>query len=646
MYEYMQDRKFLFELDNVKNKIKYLKMVMLSFDEHPIKEIQGRALSGSLNCDGNSAVRRSCSFQLGVKLEESSNPIAMENFISIDKKFQLYVGYKNPLTKYKKYGEIIWFNLGLYIINSYSLTYNESGVKISVSAQDKMCKLDGTIGGIIPASTIFHEKYTYNDDGTITIEYPTIVQIIREAVNHFGEEDLNRILINDLDEKVKVLMEYRGDMPIWFVSDYSQFRISASEPQETDESGKPVKFPFKYEYGDTIGYRWEDFTYPGELILSAGDSVVTLLDKVVSVLGNYEYFYDLNGNFVFQEIKNYLNTSFTPIINLGEETYFKDFAEKETIYSFKSSQLLNSISKSPNVKNIKNDFICWGTRTTAAGSELGIRYHLAIDHKPPIKLLDGESEEMLSKLDWREMIYRQVCEDKKKGTSTSDYNYYSAEMIAEWRNLYCPYTVANESFFVTKDEAKMAQEWKTVWEKTFPDVEWTGWNPLVLTSPQSLNFYLDFIDSNAEIGKYSVQMIGRRTQAINDSDVTSIYTMETPDIIFVNSSLTDDSEIISLRNKGQKVVQITDEQEELFATSSQGKSCYDVIRESLYQNLSLNTTISLQCIPIYYLEPNCLVEVQEPRADVYGNYLIQSFSLPLDYSGTMSISANQALVRV
>lgn len=646
MYEYMQDKQFLFELDNIKNKVKYLKMVMLSFDEHPIREIQGRALSGSLSCDGNSAVRRSCSFQLGVKIEESSNPIIIEDFISIDKKFQLYIGYYNPLTKYKKYGEIIWFNLGLYIINNYSLSYNDSGVKISVSAQDKMSKLDGSIGGIIPASTVFHEKYIYNEDGSITIEYPTIVQIIREAVNHFGEEDLNKILINDLDEKVKVLMEYRGDTPIWFVSDYSQFRISESEPQEVDTDGTPIKFPFKYEYGDTIGYRWEDFTYPGELILSAGDSVVTLLDKIVAVLGNYEYYYDLNGNFVFQEIKNYLNTSFTPIINLDNETYFRDFAEKEVIYSFKSSQLLTSISKSPNISNIKNDFICWGTRTTATGSEVGIRYHLAIDKKPKIEIYDEEDISMLSKLDWREMIYRQVCEDNKNGTSTSDYSYYAAEMLAEWRNLYCPYTIKNETLFVTEEQAKTAQEWKTIWEKTYPEIEWTGWNPMVLTSPQSLNFYLDFIDSNAEIGKYSVYKIGRRAQAINDSNVTSIYTMETPDIVFVNSSLTNDSEIIALRNRGQKVVQITDEQEELFAVSSQGKSCYDVIRECLYQNLTLNTTISLQCIPIYYLEPNCLIEVQEPNADVYGNYLIQSFSLPLEYSGTMSISANQAQTRV
>ena len=46
MYEYMQDRKFLFELDNVKNKIKYLKMVMLSQKMLSLSEEELEACSG------------------------------------------------------------------------------------------------------------------------------------------------------------------------------------------------------------------------------------------------------------------------------------------------------------------------------------------------------------------------------------------------------------------------------------------------------------------------------------------------------------------------------------------------------------------------------------------------------------------------
>jgi len=55
------------------------------------------------------------------------------------------------------------------------------------------------------------------------------------------------------------------------------------------------------------------FTYPGELILSAGETVAGLLDKIAKTLGNHEFFYDVYGNFIFQEKRNYLNSSYTPI---------------------------------------------------------------------------------------------------------------------------------------------------------------------------------------------------------------------------------------------------------------------------------------------------------------------------------------------
>ena len=72
-----------------------------------------------------------------------------------------------------------------------------------------------------------------------------------------------------------------------------------------EEAGKAYKM---YEYGDDVGFIFTDFTYPNELIENAGSSVVTV-DKIKGVLPNYEYFYDIYGNFIWQEIKNYLNTT-------------------------------------------------------------------------------------------------------------------------------------------------------------------------------------------------------------------------------------------------------------------------------------------------------------------------------------------------
>jgi len=54
----------------------------------------------------------------------------------------------------------------------------------------------------------------------------------------------------------------------------------------------------KLEFGNTIGYRPTDLVYAGDLILKAGENVVSLLDKIKIMLGSFEYFYDIDGRFV------------------------------------------------------------------------------------------------------------------------------------------------------------------------------------------------------------------------------------------------------------------------------------------------------------------------------------------------------------
>jgi hypothetical protein len=55
----------------------------------------------------------------------------------------------------------------------------------------------------------------------------------------------------------------------------------------------------KVEYGQTAGYRQTDLTYVGELISSVGETLTSVLDKIKNMLGDFEYFYDVNGRFVF-----------------------------------------------------------------------------------------------------------------------------------------------------------------------------------------------------------------------------------------------------------------------------------------------------------------------------------------------------------
>ena len=48
-----------------------------------------------------------------------------------------------------------------------------------------------------------------------------------------------------------------------------------------------------------LKYILTNFIYPGELIAKPGDTVAGILDKIKNVLGNFEYFYDIDGHFRF-----------------------------------------------------------------------------------------------------------------------------------------------------------------------------------------------------------------------------------------------------------------------------------------------------------------------------------------------------------
>lgn len=634
MFEYLNDATFLQELDKYRLRTQYAKLILLSFDdEKPLKEIQGTITSGTLNINGSSAVRRTISFSMNTDIN-SSDITNLDNDIALNKKIQVFIGYKNPSRKYQEYGDIIWFPCGMFIISSANVSRGTSSWNISVSAKDKMVLLNGSVGGRLPASVTFHEEYTYLDNGDIQVTYPTIVKIIREAVNHWGGEPVTNIFINDLEETAKLLIKYIGDQPIYMNNDYTGFEFVYSD-----------EHPIKYEYNDDVGYRQTDFTYPGELILKAGDTVVTLLNKICNVLGNYEFFYDVYGHFIFQEKKNYLNTG-SPLLEMTVNDYIYSYSNTKHAYSLTSFDNVTSIASNPKYDNIKNDFIVWGKRKLTSGAEVEIHYHLAIDTKPELDLCtkymwkvldngeflryeytdtnvagnDGYTWELESKpgLDWREELYRKAKEANMQGLVNT--TPYDMELLAFWRQIYDP----------NNDEFRS-----------------DGWNPIVYNDPKKLNFWLDFIDDNAAIGKYSINMIGRRTKVVNSNDIKIIYSKEVPDIMFLNDEQwADQKKRAEYDALGQKYFRLTKYYDNLFVSSSTGESCFDKIREMLYQNLVYNTQITIQGLPKYYLEPNNLIYVEDAKSHIVGNYEITSISLPLSYNGTMSITATEVLTRV
>jgi len=96
MDNYLNDMEFLTALDKLQIRTHYAKIVLLTFDERPIKTIEGAITAGTLNVNASSAVRRTINLTM-LASPQVSNIEDLNNDIAIDKKVRIYIGYDNPL---------------------------------------------------------------------------------------------------------------------------------------------------------------------------------------------------------------------------------------------------------------------------------------------------------------------------------------------------------------------------------------------------------------------------------------------------------------------------------------------------------------------------------------------------------------------
>ena len=378
-----QKTNFLQEIDNFVNQKQYVKITLLNWNEEPIKEIQGELSGGSISKDGSSSVRRTCSLTAIVDRGEYNIEDSKMDF-AINKKIYIECGIKNYSKHYKDY-PILWFPQGVFFISNFSITSNvSSNISISLTLKDKMCGLNGEVGGTFPAAVILDEMDTQSPTGQFVHQKILIYDIIQEIVHHYGGEPLNNILIEDVPNRIKRVMRWTGENPLYLkaisADGYTWYEGLLDKP--SDMTG--VK---QYNTNEDVGYTYADFVYDTELTANLGESVVTVLDKIKQYLGNYEYFYDEFGVFHFREIKNYLNTTQSKILldDMDAKDYLAETTTGKTVYSFSDKTNIISITQNPQYANIKNDYVIQGLRKrTNSNASVLVRYHLAIDRKPII----------------------------------------------------------------------------------------------------------------------------------------------------------------------------------------------------------------------------------------------------------------------
>ena len=671
-FPYLRDVNFLNNFDKSKLKQQFVKIIVLTFNEMPIAEIQGKVLSGNLSLDGSSAMRRTANISL-VADEYVNDLTDTKHLLSINKKVEILIGFTNTTGEYEDF-PVLWFPQGTFVIITPNISHGTNGINISLTLHDKMALLNGECGGTLPASIIFHQVEDIDENGQIYIRQPTIYQIIQELVNHFGGQQLGRIIISDIDDKIKKVMKWTGSTPLYLYRSLQDGQLRNHFSTNYSEAQKGSGTIQEFEYGQDVGYILTDFVYPGELVSNAGDTIVTILDKIKNMLGNYEYFYDVDGNFRFQQIKNYLNTSYSTfkINEIQASNYLVDYSGGKSVYTFTDADVITAFSNSPQYQQIKNDFIIWGKRKTIDGKEVPIRYHLAIDKKPPTGnqykvFFFTDPDDGITKAK-KPVEFANRNSFPLKGQVGNYYLAADTAFIYKWApdvQTYekTSYTIETVTATDYRTELYMAgvasqpfgldsnyyyTELKNEWPKLY---NMRGSNPGFfeenLNQPNNIDFFLDFIDTNSSLAEFSISNIGRRTVVLTDDMVNCIFEPDNPDIVIIQAGTPQTSEIREeCENRKQEYVQVKSELYSLLSNGGSMRSAYEQMRKELYQYTNYNEQVSLTMLPIYYLEPNTRITIRDVESGIYGDYMIKSFSIPLDVNGTMSLSCTRALERI
>lgn len=809
------DNIFLEKLFTAYDREIYAKITALNFDEFPTEEISGKVTGGSINVDGTSACRRTCSLTL-VANEVNIN----DYYWGLNTKFELQIGLTNHIDE--KYPDIIWFKEGIYLITTFSTALGISNYTINIQGKDKMGLLDGTIGGTLTALSYDFGREDYTDENGVSHRRKLPIRdIVTELIHEYAHEPWENIIVQDLDDFGVELLQYRGTAtnPL-----YLFFNINSQEVEqmtldgsftvykgrqiscaisnienivfERNDKGEEVKgkyynlnelytvsnptafklnrndkeenyYIIKITTGQTCGYRMTDITYAGDLIANVGETVVSVLDKICKMLGDFEYYYDTEGKFIFKRKNQYIYKSFNHHTTTeSSQSYVENSAYiSPTVWDFTGSTLVTSFNNTPNLSELKNDYSLWGTRKSLTGNDLPVHLRYAIDKKPTYyKTLRGDAygttmfrdqirdeitkevhremdivindnpnftyindgmdynetinrrvKEKLKDIiivDWREIIYQMAidyrrfnhCDDfglkvqEVNGKQfdgkyiyprgVTGYEQYYVDMEGFWRQIYCPQydyttiTLSENQYVNAKPGEYFVKYWNTDDENcyearylykdittadlTYNDIsngvlhtvsspynltttyyykpdpdEWiNGWNPIVDNSPESLNFWFDFLDDGGDIERYGTSFVGDRPKAVNDSMIKSIYFRETPTLIFTDNIAKIDKKL------GYSYLQYSPAMASLFTMSAQGKDAIDVLYEHLYKNSYCIESVTVNALPIYHLEPNNMINIFDTRAGINGTYVMTKFTLPLTYNGTMSITATKAVEEI
>ena len=287
-------------------------------------EIYGVCNGGSLNIDGQSAVRRTGSFSFS----PDDKTVVQEGaiiWITRNIRIQLIV---NGVT----------FEMGRFLYSSVSSTYDASTNIMTIELSDYVTQLDGTINGQIGGElTTTIPAYKEDPETGEPLEYSTIKGALERTLASTG------------------MTEYDGGsttLRTYVVEDVGEYYAM---PQYSDD--------------------WEDYrarhplwnTVPYDLEFSVGCTVWDIIDELVNLYPNYEAAFDEYGTFRVQMIPSELTEGY-----------------REAPYDFEYEDYMDMViseNTQTDLTTVRNICEVWGATLDADWYAEGVQHRYIVDYQ-------------------------------------------------------------------------------------------------------------------------------------------------------------------------------------------------------------------------------------------------------------------------
>lgn len=619
----------------------HTKVELLAWDEKVMGEIDGIVTGGSYAVDGTSPVRRNVNLTLSVI--DRDDRLVFE-YLDLSKKVRLWAGLENFTDEHPE-DEIIWFNLGAYVLIEPSYSHNTDEIRMTLQAQDKMALLNGVIGGVFNTATSF----TQRDSKTGETHSLSWREIFYYAATIFGEEDPSKVVIDSVPDFVRDYVQVKtiGGLQKDFI------HVDA-DPSEQGEriivkawSPSIPEKEMKFSQSERL-YKLRRFGPPDpqdtnttsqeSYMKNAGEPISSVFTDIITELGNtHEVYYNVNGDLIFQKIQHYINDTFNPdeAPHLGYANYEFDMKDFEPdfsgfpfAYDFSNKHGVTAYTNNPSWSNLKNDFI-------VVGKDGMNTLQVAIDKKPTIRELrewfkafnedykenstSTDLEFLRLDLNGTRMPYDEV-EDTvpflyKEPTKNSPAVYVDVPLYKiPWqialglknyliRNVYssigqervlprwgkeCESMIFCWKANATKDSllanmgifnpslAPLGTPWLAGYKTSLSaaavdEAESLNFNDPIFTrqgDPTFWMYFLELIDEDSKLGKFSINNIGKRTTVTSSDLATSLFRVQPTSLVVLTEDelvkLGGDHILANLQEEAQPYAIIKDQTYQMF----------------------------------------------------------------------------------